>query len=306
MSAALRDVHQRHPPLRQAGLRHRGDAGRRRRRPRWSRRSSGRRPFCNLLHFRRDSAAAAARNDPKVLMVAPMSGHYATLLRGTVRDMLPNHDVYITDWIDARDVPLALGEFDLDDYTDYLIEMIEQLSAGRRADRGDGGLPARHPGDGGGGADGDGREPAAAGVAGADGLADGHRPQSRSSRTSWPGSARSAWFENNVVVRVPWPNPGFMRRVYPGFLQLSGFLAMNINRHVDAHVDQFQQPGARRRRRGGAAPRLLRRVSRGDGPDGGVLPADDRPGVPAAADGRAAPIATATRWSRRRRSTTSR
>ena len=63
-----------------------------------------------------------------------------------------------------------------------------------------------------------------------------------------------AWFENNVVVRVPWPNPGFMRRVYPGFLQLSGFLAMNIDRHVDAHVHQFQQPGARRRRRRRAAP----------------------------------------------------
>ena len=66
-------------------------------------------PFCNLLHFRRESEAAAARNDPKVLMVAPMSGHYATLLRGTVRDMLPDHDVYITDWVDARDVPLGVG-----------------------------------------------------------------------------------------------------------------------------------------------------------------------------------------------------
>jgi poly(3-hydroxybutyrate) depolymerase len=85
-------------------------------------------PFGNLLHFRRESAAAVRRNDPKVLMVAPMSGHYATLLRGTVRDMLPNHEVYITDWTDARDVPLAFGEFDLDDYTDYLVAMIEHLS----------------------------------------------------------------------------------------------------------------------------------------------------------------------------------
>ena len=85
-------------------------------------------PFCNLLHFRREGDAVAARNDPKVLMVAPMSGHYATLLRGTVRDMLPEHDVYITDWTDAREVPLAQGEFDLDTYTDYLMAMIEKLS----------------------------------------------------------------------------------------------------------------------------------------------------------------------------------
>ena len=94
-------------------------------------------------------ARAAARNDPKVLVVAPMSGHYATLLRGTVRDMLPDHDIYITDWIDAREVPVGAGSFDLDDYTDYLIAMIEALSDDGRAHRGDGRLPARHPGDGG-------------------------------------------------------------------------------------------------------------------------------------------------------------
>ena len=95
-------------------------------------------------------------------MVAPMSGHYATLLRGTVRDMLPDHDVYITDWTDAREVPLGAGDFDLDDYTDYLIAMIEHLSRRRRADRGDGRLPARHPGDGRREPDGDGGQPAAA------------------------------------------------------------------------------------------------------------------------------------------------
>ena len=86
------------------------------------------RPFGRVLRFRRDSAAAEARRDPKVLIVAPMSGHYATLLRGTVTDMLPEHDVYVTDWTDARDVPMAEGAFDLDDYTDYLIAMIEHLS----------------------------------------------------------------------------------------------------------------------------------------------------------------------------------
>jgi poly(3-hydroxybutyrate) depolymerase len=79
-------------------------------------------PFCNLLHFRRDAVLAEARNDPKVLMVAPMSGHFATLLRGTVEAMLPEHDVYVTDWIDARAVPLSEGSFDLADYTDYITE----------------------------------------------------------------------------------------------------------------------------------------------------------------------------------------
>jgi poly(3-hydroxybutyrate) depolymerase len=197
------------------------------------------RPFCNLLHFRRDSGAAARRGDPKVLMVAPMSGHYATLLRGTVRDMLPNHDVYITDWIDAREVPVGAGEFDLDDYTDYLMAMIEHLT-------GDGeriavmavcqpGIPAM----------------AAASLMAMDGNP--RRPGSLVLMGSPIDTARNpkkpnelarkrslAWFENNVIVRVPWPSRGFMRRVYPGFLQLSSFLAMNMNRHMDAHVSQFQ------------------------------------------------------------------
>ena len=196
-------------------------------------------PFCNVIHFRRDSAAAAARNDPKVLVVAPMSGHYATLLRGTVRDMLPDHDIYITDWIDAREVPLGMGEFDLDDYTDYLIAMIEALSGeGERiAVMGvcQPGIPVM----------------AAAGLMSMAGNP--KRPASMVLMGSPIDTARNpkqpnelaskkplAWFENNVVVRVPWPNPGFMRQVYPGFLQLSGFLAMNIDRHVDAHVHQYQ------------------------------------------------------------------
>ena len=196
-------------------------------------------PFCNVLRFRRDSPAAMARNDPKVLIVAPMSGHYATLLRGTVRDMLPDHEVYITDWIDAREVPVGAGSFDLDDYTDYLIEMIEALSdAGERvAVIGvcQPGIPvmaaaslmsmARNP-----------KRPASMVLMGS--------PIDTARNPKQPNELASgkplAWFENNVVVRVPWPNPGFMRRVYPGFLQLSGFLAMNIDRHVDAHVHQFQ------------------------------------------------------------------
>jgi poly(3-hydroxybutyrate) depolymerase len=197
------------------------------------------RPFCNLLRFRRDSEAAERRGDPKVLMIAPMSGHYATLLRGTVQAMLPEHDIHITDWVDARDVPLAQGEFDLDDYTDYLIEMIEFLA-------GNGervavmavcqpGIPAmaaaclmameKHP-----------LRPASLVLMGS--------PIDTARNPKQPNElARKrplSWFENNVVVRVPWPNRGFMRRVYPGFLQLSSFLAMNIDRHMDAHVDHFR------------------------------------------------------------------
>jgi poly(3-hydroxybutyrate) depolymerase len=85
-------------------------------------------PFCNLIRFRRASDAAIRRNDPNVLIVAPMSGHFATLLRGTVAAMLPEHEVYITDWLDARDVPVSLGNFDLDDFTDYLVDFCRHLS----------------------------------------------------------------------------------------------------------------------------------------------------------------------------------
>src|SRR5690606_29768784 len=81
-------------------------------------------PFCDLLHFKRGDSQAGARNDPKVLVVAPLSGHYATLLRGTVKPMLPEHDVYVTDWRDARVVPLVCGGFDLDDFIDYIADFI--------------------------------------------------------------------------------------------------------------------------------------------------------------------------------------
>ncbi|NBQ39447.1 MAG: polyhydroxyalkanoate depolymerase [Alphaproteobacteria bacterium] len=137
------------------------------------------RPFCNLLHFRKQGVRKAAQQ-PKVLIVAPMSGHYATLLRGTVEAFLPTHDVYITDWTDARTVPLNHGRFDLDDYIDYVIAMAQLL--------GDRGIE---------------------------------------------------WFKQNCIVKVPLPNPGFMREVYPGFLQLSGFMAMNIDRHIEAHGEMF-------------------------------------------------------------------
>ncbi|MBB5224158.1 poly(3-hydroxybutyrate) depolymerase [Amaricoccus macauensis] len=196
-------------------------------------------PFAQVIHFKRVSPAADARKDPKVLIVAPMSGHYATLLRGTVRDMLPNHEVYITDWIDAREVPMVHGEFDLDDYTDYLIRMVEALSdEGERITV----MAVCQPG-----------IPVMAASALMATTNNPKRPAAMVLMGSPMDTARNpkqpnelavkrplGWFENNVVVMVPWPCRGFMRRVYPGFLQLSGFLAMNMDRHVDAHVHQFQ------------------------------------------------------------------
>lgn len=196
-------------------------------------------PFCQLLHFRRDTPGAEARDDPKVLIVAPMSGHYATLLRGTVQAMLPEHDVYITDWMDARDVPVSAGAFDLDDYTDYVMEMVRHLSRdGERISV----MAVCQPGipvlvaaslmamDA------DPRRPAAVVLMGSPIDTARNPKQPNELATKQPIS----WFENNVVVSVPWPNCGFMRRVYPGFLQLSSFLAMNVDRHVDAHVRQFR------------------------------------------------------------------
>lgn len=197
------------------------------------------RPFCDLLHFKRASADATARMDPKVLIVAPMSGHYATLLRGTVESMLPEHDVYVTDWVDARDVPMSDAAFDLDDYADYLIQMLEHLSEGgeRVAVMAvcQPGIPVmaaaslmameKNP-----------ARPSAMILMGSPMDTARNPKQPNELATQKPLS----WFENNVVVRVPWPNRGFMRRVYPGFLQLSSFLAMNVDRHMDAHVNQFR------------------------------------------------------------------
>ena len=195
-------------------------------------------PFCDLIHFRRDSVAAGARNDPRVLIVAPMSGHFATLLRGTVEAMLPEHEVYVTDWADARDMPLSAGRFDLADYTDTIREFTRFLAAdGERISI----MAVCQPG-----------VPcmAAASLMAEDGEAArpaalilmGSPIDTRISETEPNKLAQMhslATFEKNVIVTVPWPNQGFLRRVYPGFLQLSGFMSMNYERHVDAHVDQF-------------------------------------------------------------------
>lgn len=195
-------------------------------------------PFCTLLHFRRD--AAAARKDPAVLIVAPMSGHFATLLRGTVQAMLKDHEVYITDWIDARDVPLSEGRFGLDDYIDYVRDFcaaLYEIRSERPAV-----MAVCQPG-----------VPVLAAAALMAEDRDPHRPASVILMGSPIDTTRNptepnvlattrplSWFEKNVIVTVPFPNLGVMRRVYPGFLQLSGFMSMNLDRHVDAHVKQFQ------------------------------------------------------------------
>ncbi len=197
------------------------------------------RPFCNLVRFRRISPIVAARSDPKVLIVAPMSGHFATLLRGTVEAMLPEHDVYVTDWIDAREVSLAQGKFGLDDYVDYVIDFCHHMAEG-------GERPAIMAV----------CQPGVPVLVAASLMAeekDPLRPSSiilmgspidtRINQTEPNRLAQSrplSWFEKNVIVTVPWPNQGFLRRVYPGFLQLSGFMSMNLDRHIDAHFDHFQ------------------------------------------------------------------
>ena len=196
-------------------------------------------PFCELLHFRRLDPAVESRGDQKVLIIAPMSGHYATLLRGTVEAMLPEHDVYITDWIDARDVPLTQGQFDLDDYADYLIEMLQFLAQdGARAAV----MAVCQPGI---------PMMAAASLMAMDN--DPCRPASvvlmgspidTAMNPKQPNelatSRTLSWFERNVITRVPWPNKGVLRRVYPGFLQLTGFMSMNLDRHLGAHMRQFR------------------------------------------------------------------
>jgi poly(3-hydroxybutyrate) depolymerase len=192
-------------------------------------------PFCNLLHFARPDFAAGA-SQPKLLIVAPMSGHYATLLRGTVEAFLPHCDVYITDWADARMVPLALGPFDLDDYIVYLREMLVHLGPGVHT------IGVCQPSvpllaaaalmE----ADGDPAAPASMTLMG--GPVDTRRSPTEVNKLAEKRGVE--WFRSNCLHTAPFPYPGFGREVYPGFLQLSGFMAMNIDRHVSAHMDMFK------------------------------------------------------------------
>jgi poly(3-hydroxybutyrate) depolymerase len=190
-------------------------------------------PFCNLLHFKR---SVEGRNDPKVLLLAPMSGHFATLLRGTVETMLHEHDVYITDWIDARNVPLAKGDFTLDDYIDLLVEFMEVLGPDTHV------MAVCQP-----------SVPMLCAVSLM--AAEGNPNQPRSMlMMGGPIDTRvnptkvndvathkpHSWFERTVIHSVPMNYPGHGRKVYPGFLQLHGFMSMNLERHVGEHVKLFQ------------------------------------------------------------------
>ena len=200
------------------------------------------RPFCSLVHFEKAARTAGngnghahAAHQSKLLIVAPMSGHFATLLRGTVETMLPDHDVYITDWIDARMVPLADGSFDLDDYIDYVISILHFLGPGAHI------MAVCQP-----------SVPVLAAAALMEQAGDAHLPatmtlmggpiDTRVNPTAVNTLANThdlEWFQQNVVMQVPFPHPGFMRQVYPGFLQISGFLSMNMDRHIKAHRDLF-------------------------------------------------------------------
>jgi len=191
-------------------------------------------PFCDLIHFER-GLPAGRRPDPKMLIVAPMSGHYATLLRGTVEAFLPKAEVYITDWADARTVPLSEGRFDLDDYIDYVIDMLHHLGPDTHV------VAVCQP-----------SVPVLAAVAVMEKRGDPSAPSTMTLMGGPIDTRRNPtavnllaqekgidWFRDNVVMPVPWPHPGFGRDVYPGFLQLSGFMSMNLDRHIIAHKDFF-------------------------------------------------------------------
>jgi poly(3-hydroxybutyrate) depolymerase len=196
-----------------------------------------RKPFGQLKRFVR---VGAPEGDPKLLIVAPMSGHFATLLRGTVERLLPRHDVYITDWRDAKQVPLKDGSFDLDDYVDYLIEFLETIgeASGERPHM----LAVCQP-----------AAPAFAATALMEAAKNPWRPKTltmmggpidtREAPTAINTLATQrplAWFQNNVVATVPMIYPGAGRKVYPGFLQLAGFMTMNLGDHLISHWEMFK------------------------------------------------------------------
>ena len=188
-------------------------------------------PFCVLRHFKK----ATSRPGPRLLMFAPLSGHHATLLRDTVRTALQDFDVYITDWVDARQVPLAEGPFHLDDYVDYCIEFIRLLSPDLHV------MSVCQP-----------TVPVLAAVSLLAQWGDPAVPRTMVMMGGPIDTRRNptvvnefamhrshAWFEDKVIDRVPYNYPGFMRKVYPGFLQHLGFVAMNADRHIDAQRKFF-------------------------------------------------------------------
>lgn len=188
-------------------------------------------PFGTLLHFRKEGVTG----QPPVLLVAPLSGHFATLLRETARTLLQDHDVYITDWHNARDVSLRNGPFGLDDYIDYMVRYAAAVGPGVH-------MVAVC-------------QPCVAALAAAAVMAEDDHPAQPRSLTLMAGpvdcrvnptsvnhlatSKPIGWFEKNLISHVPLPHAGYMRRVYPGFVQLSAFLGMNLERHKKSFQDLY-------------------------------------------------------------------
>lgn len=190
------------------------------------------RSYCHLVHFRR----ATERRDPKLLIVAPLSGHFATLLRGTVETLLPDHEVYVTDWQDCRLIPVTQDRFNLNDYIDYLIDFLHVLGPNTHV------LAVCQP-----------SVPALAAVSVMSGWGDNCVPASltmiggpidtRKSPTQVNKLAQEQpleWFERNVIVEVPPPYPGMFRKVYPGFIQLTNFISMNLEQHIRSYGELFE------------------------------------------------------------------
>jgi poly(3-hydroxybutyrate) depolymerase len=193
-------------------------------------------PFGTLLHFCKDTRA----EQPRVLVVAPLSGHFATLLRGTVQTLLPENDVYITDWHNARDVGAEHGRFGLDEYTDHVIRFLEVMGPGAH-------VVAVC-------------QPCVSALAAVAVMAEAGNPAQPRSLTLMAGpidtrinptrvnelatSKPIEWFEKNLIATVPAKFAGGGRRVYPGFVQLSAFMSMNLERHIKAHVEMYEQLAA--------------------------------------------------------------
>jgi poly(3-hydroxybutyrate) depolymerase len=189
-------------------------------------------PFGTLLHFKKDVDVV----QPRVLVVAPLSGHFATLLRGTVRTMLPEHDVFITDWHNARDVNLAHGRFGFDEYIDHIVSFLEKIGPGAH-------LVAVC-------------QPCVAALVAAAVMAQDGNPAQPRSMTLMAGpidtrvnptkvnelavSKPIEWFERTLIATVPMRHGGAFRRVYPGFVQLVAFMSMNMDRHVKAHRELYE------------------------------------------------------------------
>jgi poly(3-hydroxybutyrate) depolymerase len=189
-------------------------------------------PFCTMLRFRKEGI----EGQPRVLLAAPLSGHFATLLRETVRTMLPEHDVYITDWHNARDVPLAAGRFGLEEYTATLIDFLQSLGEGAH-------LVAVC-------------QPCVSALAAVAIMAEDAHPAQPRSLTLMAGPIDTRinptevnrlattrpyrWFESNLISTVPYPHRGAGRRVYPGFMQLAAFMNMNLSRHMEAFRGMYR------------------------------------------------------------------